>query len=51
MLQSHRGTWTSEGNYEMWRKDSEDAYDTMEWLSQQLKAREGKSSFWSMFGY
>ena len=29
----------------------EGLWEGMEWLSQQLKAREGKSSFWSMFGY
>ena len=29
----------------------EGLWEGMEWLSQQLKAREGKSSFWSAFGY
>ncbi len=33
--QDMRGTCESQGNFTMWRKDSEDGYDTMAWIAAQ----------------
>jgi predicted acyl esterase len=35
VMQDQRGTFGSEGEFEIWRKDGQDAYDTCEWISQQ----------------
>lgn len=35
VMQDQRGTGGSGGDFEMWRLDGQDAYDTMEWISQQ----------------
>jgi len=35
VLQDQRGTFESGGKFMMWRNDSNDGYDTMEWISHQ----------------
>ncbi len=35
VLQDQRGAFLSEGNFDVWRKDGVDGYDTMEWIASQ----------------
>eukprot|EP00735_Rhodelphis_limneticus_P011627 TRINITY_DN4752_c0_g1::TRINITY_DN4752_c0_g1_i1::g.21309::m.21309 TRINITY_DN4752_c0_g1::TRINITY_DN4752_c0_g1_i1::g.21309 ORF type:complete len:604 (-),score=195.27,sp/Q9L9D7/COCE_RHOSM/30.60/2e-59,PepX_C/PF08530.5/41,PepX_C/PF08530.5/1.8e-44,Peptidase_S15/PF02129.13/1.1e-27,Peptidase_S15/PF02129.13/1e-05 TRINITY_DN4752_c0_g1_i1:198-1967(-) len=35
VMQDQRGTYGSEGNFEVWRMDGQDAYDTCAWIAQQ----------------
>lgn len=35
VIQDQRGTFLSQGNFSLWRKDGDDGYDTMHWISKQ----------------
>jgi len=35
VIQDQRGTFLSEGEFEIWRQDGDDGYDTMEWIANQ----------------
>ena len=35
VMQDQRGTFGSGGQFEIWRLDGQDSYDTMEWISKQ----------------